>query len=126
MWSEGVHILVDTVNQVFLLIGIKRSQRPPTDLHPFGHGKEVYFWAFVVAIFIFALGEDLSFYEGWHRIHNPQPITDVYINYIVLGLAIIFEGFSWVLLIMKLKRQKEARDSGPPSLIAKTQLSPSS
>jgi divalent metal cation (Fe/Co/Zn/Cd) transporter len=64
MWSEGVHSLVGTGNQVFLLMGIKRSQESPTDLHPFGHGKEVYFWAFVVAILIFSLGAGISFYEG--------------------------------------------------------------
>ena len=104
MWSEGIHSLVDTGNQVFLLMGLKRSQEPPTDLHPFGHGKEVYFWAFVVAIFIFSLGAGISFYEGWHRIHNPQPLTDVYINYIVLGLAMVFEGIVWGIAFREFKK----------------------
>jgi len=104
MWSEDVHPLVNTGNQVFLLMGIKRSQKPPTDLHPFGHGKKVYFWAFVVAILIFSLGAGISFYEGWHRIHNPQPLTNVYI---VLSLAIVFEGISWALRTGNLKNQRQ-------------------
>ncbi len=95
MFSEAIHSLVDTGNQGLLLYGIKRAARPADDRHPFGYGREIYFWAFVVAILIFAVGAGVSFYEGWHKFHQPEPITDVYINYIVLGLAMLFEGAAW-------------------------------
>jgi cation diffusion facilitator family transporter len=95
MLSEAVHSVVDTGNQILLLYGIKRSGREPDDQHPFGYGMELYFWAFVVAILIFAGGAGISFYEGWHKIQSPEPLTDAYINYIVLGLAMLFEAGAW-------------------------------
>ena len=95
MFSEAVHSLVDSGNQGLLLYGLKRAQRPPDEMHPFGYAKEIYFWAFVVAILIFAVGAGISVYEGVHKIQHPQVITSVYINYIVLGLAIIFEAGAW-------------------------------
>ncbi len=92
MFSEGVHSLVDTGNQVLLLYGLKRAQLPASPEFPFGHGKEVYFWSFVVAILIFGLGAGISLYQGWQHFQHPQPIDNVMINYVVLGLAIVFEG----------------------------------
>jgi cation diffusion facilitator family transporter len=92
MLSEGVHSLVDTGNQVLLLYGLKASTKPPSEQFPFGHGKEVYFWSFVVAILIFAVGAGISLYEGIHHVIHPEEITNPSINYIVLGLAMIFEG----------------------------------
>ena len=84
MFSEGVHSLVDTTNQALLFLGLKRSQRPADSKHPFGYGGEVYFWAFVVAVMLFAIGAGVSFYEGWHKLHEPEPMESVHINYIVL------------------------------------------
>ncbi|MAA73471.1 MAG: cation transporter [Salinisphaeraceae bacterium] len=95
MMAEGVHSVVDTGNQVLLLLGLKRSKRPPDANHPFGYGKEVYFWSFVVAILLFALGSGISIYEGVHSLLHPEPLTHVYINYIVLVLAMIFEAGAW-------------------------------
>jgi len=95
MLSEGIHSLVDTGNQVLLLHGIKQSEKPADEDFPFGYGKEVYFWSFIVAILIFALGGGISIYEGLKHLQNPEPITDPSINYIVLGLALIFEGVAW-------------------------------
>ncbi len=95
MFSEGIHSLVDTGNQVLLLYGLKRSQLPASERFPFGHGKEIYFWSFVVAIMIFAVGAGVSIYEGVHRLHDPSQVENFLINYIVLGLAIIFESFAW-------------------------------
>lgn len=92
MMSEGVHSLVDTGNQVLLLYGLKKSALPPDDRYPFGHGKEIYFWSFIVAILIFAVGAGISIYEGVHHILHPAEISDPTINYIVLTLAMIFEG----------------------------------
>lgn len=94
MFSEGVHSLVDTGNQGLLLYGLKRAKQPADERFPFGHGKEVYFWSFVVAILIFALGSGVSFYEGFHRLSAPEPLQSALINYIVLGLSILFESFA--------------------------------
>jgi cation diffusion facilitator family transporter len=94
MLSEGIHSLVDTGNGGLLLLGVKRSRRPANAEHPFGHGKEIYFWSLVVAILIFALGGGMSVYEGIIHIKDPHPITNPTVNYVVLGLAIIFEAAS--------------------------------
>jgi len=92
MMSEGIHSLVDTGNQVLLLHGIKQAQKPADENFPYGHGKEIYFWSFVVAIMIFALGAGISLYEGIHHVMEPKEISNPMINYIVLGLAVLFEG----------------------------------
>lgn len=97
MFSEGIHSLVDTGNQVLLLYGLKRAEKPPDAEFPFGHGKEVYFWSFVVAILIFGLGAGVSLYQGWIHLGEPEALGNLTINYIVLGLAIVFEGAAlWV------------------------------
>ena len=95
MLSEAVHSVVDTGNQGLLLHGIRRSNRPPDDAHPFGYGMELYFWAFVVAILIFAGGAGISAYHGIEKILHPEPLENAYINYIVLGLAMVFEAVAW-------------------------------
>jgi cation diffusion facilitator family transporter len=95
MLSEAIHSVVDTGNEVLLLYGQRRAAAPPDDEHPLGHGRELYFWAFVVALLIFAVGACVSLYEGVLRIRNPEPIDKAWINYVVLGLALLFEGASW-------------------------------
>ena len=95
MLSEAIHSVVDTGNQGLLLYGLKRASKPADPEHPFGYGKELYFWAFVVAIIIFAVGAGVSLYEGFHKVLHPTPVTDPYINYIVLGLAMVFEAGAW-------------------------------
>lgn len=97
MLSEAVHSVVDTGNQGLLLYGIKRSKRPPDEQHPFGYGSEIYFWSFVVAILIFGLGAGISIYEGVNKLLHPHPINNPMINYVVLGMAIIFEGVAWTI-----------------------------
>ena len=106
MLSEGIHSLVDTGNQVLLLHGLRRAERPADENFPFGHGKEVYFWSFVVAILIFALGAGISAYEGIKHILDPQPIRDPTVNYVVLGLAFVFEGAAWLVAFKEFKRSK--------------------
>ncbi|MGD8709574.1 MAG: cation diffusion facilitator family transporter [Ectothiorhodospiraceae bacterium] len=95
MFSEGVHSVVDTGNQVLLLHGLRQARKPADARFPFGHGKEVYFWSFVVAILIFAVGAGISIYEGVQSILHPHPVENVLVNYVVLGLAVVFEGVAW-------------------------------
>jgi len=109
MFSEGIHSVVDTGNQGLLLHGLKRSTRPADKRHPFGYGSEIYFWAFVVAILIFAVGSGISIYEGVHKLMDPHPITDAYINYIVLLLAMVFEGVAWWVAYKEFKTGKGSR-----------------
>jgi len=94
MWSEGIHSSIDTGNQILMLLGIRRSRRPPDPEHPFGHGKEVYFWNLLVAVLIFGVGGGISAYEGILHILHPVMIRDARWNYAVLGFALLFEGIS--------------------------------
>jgi len=94
MLSEGIHSGVDTFNGVLLLIGLRLSKRPATPEHPFGHGKELYFWSLIVAVLIFGLGGGLSFYEGVQHVRHPEPIREPTWNYVVLAVAAVFEGSS--------------------------------
>ena len=95
MLSEGIHSLVDTGNQILLLYGMRRAAKPADSDYPFGYGKEIYFWSFIVAILIFALGGGISIYEGIKHMQNPEPINNPLVNYVVLGLALLFEGAAW-------------------------------
>ena len=106
MLSEGIHSLVDTGNQGLLLYGIKQANKPASPEFPFGHGKEIYFWSFVVAILIFALGAGISIYGGITHIIHPSEIKDPLINYIVLFLAILFEGAAFFFALKEFKKVK--------------------
>ena len=124
MVSEGIHSLVDTGNQGLLLYGLRRSNLPADAKHPFGYGRELYFWAFVVAIMIFAVGAGFSIYEGIDKIRHPHPVESVYINYIVLGLAMIFESWAFRIAWKEFQSQRNGRsmwatikDSKDPTVI---------
>ena len=106
MFSEGIHSLVDTGNQVLLLFGISQSKKPADENFPFGHGKEIYFWSFAVAILVFAFGAGISLYEGIKHVIHPTPITNYNINYIVLALSILFEGAAWFFAFKEFKKTK--------------------
>lgn len=106
MLSEGVHSVVDTGNQVLLLYGLRRAAMPADDQFPFGHGKEVYFWSFIVAILIFAVGAGISIFKGVHHVLHPVPIDRPYINYIVLALAMLFEGAAWYFAFAEFTKAK--------------------
>ena len=95
MLSEGVHSLVDTINQLLLLHGKRRARRRPDKLHPFGYGRELYFWTFVVAIMVFALGALVSIHQGIVQLRAPAHVEKPLVNYLVLGAALLFEGLSW-------------------------------
>ncbi len=109
MLSEAIHSVVDTGNQGLLLYGLKRSGRPADRQHPFGYGMELYFWAFVVALLIFAVGAGVSTYEGVQKILTPHPVTDPYINYLVLGAALLFEGGAWWVAFREFQKTKGSR-----------------
>lgn len=106
MLSEGIHSVVDTGNQLLLLLGLHKAKKPADERFPFGHGKEVYFWSFVVALLIFAVGAGVSLYEGIHQLSNPSPISSPYINYLVLGLALLFEGAALYFALTEFSRAK--------------------
>lgn len=106
MFSEAVHSVADTSNQGLILYGMGRSERPADDKHPFGYGMELYFWTFVVAVVLFAVGAGVSIYEGVHKIIDPSPLSDPFINYIVLGLAFIFEMCAWYVAFKEFKARK--------------------
>lgn len=106
MISEGIHSLVDTSNEILLLLGMNKSRKPADENRPFGYGKELYFWAFIVSILIFGLGGGISFYEGVTHLQHPSAITDPFWNYIVLGIAIVFDGISFITALKEFNRQR--------------------
>jgi cation diffusion facilitator family transporter len=107
MFSEAIHSAVDTGNGVMLLIGQKRSKRPADPQHPFGHGKELYFWSMLVAVMIFGVGGGISIAEGVHRLQSPEELGDPKWNYIVLAIAFAFDGTSFVIGFKELWDQKQ-------------------
>jgi len=109
MLSEGIHSLVDTGNGVLLLLGIKLSKKPPDKEHPFGYGNEIFFWSFVVAILIFALGGGIALYEGIRHILHPRQLENVHWNYVVLILAMIFEGAALRVALKQFKTTRRGR-----------------
>jgi cation diffusion facilitator family transporter len=109
MASEAVHSLIDTGNEVLLLHGLRRAARPPDEQHPLGYGRELYFWSFIVTILIFALGAGVSLYQGIRHVAAPEPMSHVFVNYIVLGLALVFELGSWSVAIKEFRAAKGRR-----------------
>src|SRR5436305_9322551 len=91
MLSEAIHSTVDTGNELLLLYGLRRAKRPADPEHPFGHGLQLYFWTFVVAVMIFGLGAVVAFIEGIDKIRTLHPVSNVWVNYVVLALALVFE-----------------------------------
>src|SRR4029077_15751948 len=124
MMSEAIHSAVDTGNQLLPPHGLRRASQPATAEHPFGHGLQLYFWTFVVAILIFGLGAGLSILEGLNRIESPHAVENAYVNYAVLGLSMLFEGGAWLIAFREFRKTGGSRPcSGrftaariPPSL----------
>ena len=106
MISEGIHSVIDTVNQLLLLWGIKRSKKRPDEERPFGYGRELYFWSFVVSLLLFSVGGCISFYEGIMRVKNPDELIDQKWNYIVLGVSFLFTGITVMITLKKFNRQR--------------------
>ena len=125
MISEGIHSLVDTGDGVLLWLGLRRSERPPDQRHPFGHGKELYFWTLVVAVMVFAVGGGMSVYEGILHLIHPRPAKHDLWTYAVLGAAFVFEGSSWLFAWRAFQKERRGRpiwetiaDSKDPSSFA--------
>src|SRR5512143_3805661 len=125
MLSEGSHSVVDTGNQGLLLLGMRQSRKAADAQHPFGYGKELYFWTLITAILIFAVGGGMSFYEGVTHLIRPTPLTDATRNYIVIGIALLFEGVSWRIAFREFRNVAKGRGfirsvhtSKDPTLIA--------
>lgn len=106
MLAEGIHSLVDTSNEIVLIIGIRRARRPPDDLHQFGHGKEIYFWTLVVAVLLFAVGGGLAFYEGLTHFFDPHPIENALASYVVLAISFALEAASTFVAVRELEPAK--------------------
>ena len=109
MLSEGVHSVVDTGNQALLLYGMRRAQVPPDERFPFGRGKEIYFWSFVVALLVFALGAGVSFYQGVHHLLHPAEVEHAVINYVVLAFAALFEAGTWLVAFRQFRAKAGER-----------------
>ncbi len=109
MLTEGIHSLVDTGNQILLLYGKRRARRPADSVHPYGYGRELYFWSFVVALLVFAGGAIVSIVEGIAHFRNPEPVSQAWISFLVLGSAFLFEGYSWLTALREFARSKGDR-----------------
>ncbi len=106
MLAEGIHSLVDTVNELLLLLGLHQSKKEPDVYHPFGYGKELYFWSFIVSILIFGLGGGVSIYQGIVHIIKPEPLASPTLIYIVIGLSITFEGTSFIIAAKEFNKSR--------------------
>ena len=109
MLSEGIHSAVDAGNGVLLLVGLHMAKKPATPEHPFGRGKELYFWSLIVAVLIFGLGGGMSIYEGVVHMRHPEPLTDPFWIYVVLGMAALFEGSSFLVALRQFLSQSAGR-----------------
>ncbi len=110
MMAEALHSLADTTNQVFLLLGLRFYKRPPSEKHPFGYGKERFFWSFIAAIFIFGVGSTYAIYEGFVKLSHPHPPENLKWAYWVLGISFLLESGSIALAIFQ--EMKEAHHEG--------------
>jgi len=106
MVSEGIHSLVDTGNEILLLVGIHQSKKPADEKRPFGYGKELYFWSFIVSVLIFAVGGGVSFYEGVLHFQHPHTMEKPFWNYIVLSIAMVLDSISFVIALREFNRQR--------------------
>jgi len=106
MLAEAVHSLADSLNQVFLLVGIKRGRREPDNLHPFGFASELYFWSFIVAIILFTAGAIFSIYKGIQKLLHPEPLDHIEFAFAVLVFSIVAEGFAFMRAFRKIKRER--------------------
>jgi cation diffusion facilitator family transporter len=111
MFAEALHSTADSGNELLLLLGMKRSARPPDSLHPFGHGKVLYFYSLLVAVYLFLIGGALAVFEGISHLRHPILSGDAKWNYVVLALATVFESYSWLISYHELRSRKDSEES---------------
>jgi cation diffusion facilitator family transporter len=109
MLAEAIHSLADTGNQGLLLLGIRRAKRPPTPDYPLGHGKEIYFWSFIVALILFSMGGLFSIYEGYHKLHDPEPLKSPFVALLVLLFSLAAESMSLWGCIREVNKERHGR-----------------
>ena len=112
MLAEAAHSFADTLNQVFLMAALKRSQKPADVQHPFGYGMERYFWSLIAAVGIFVLGAGYSIFEGIKAVLESEELGSLKISYVVLALAFLFEGASWLKAVRQLSREADGKERG--------------
>src|SRR4051812_8091702 len=112
MLAEAAHSVADTLNQVFLMAALKRSQKPADVRHPFGYGMERYFWSLIAAVGIFVLGAGYSIFEGIRAVLEPEDLGSLTVSYVVLALSFVFEGVSWLKAVRQLGREADDLDRG--------------
>jgi len=111
MLAEAFHSTVDTGNEILLLVGLKRSGRPPSPLHPFGHGKALYFYSLLVAVYTFGIGGGLAVHHGISLLRHSEPVTHSSWNYAVLAFSAAFDFYSWRISYLELRAQKKRGES---------------
>ncbi len=109
MMAEAIHSFADCGNQILLFIGLKQAQRPPDRLHPLGHGRLTYFWSFIVALLLFSAGGLFSIYEGWHKLHAPEELHQIWVALIVLGVSIVLETASLIGCLREIAKIRRGR-----------------
>jgi cation diffusion facilitator family transporter len=109
MLAEAIHSFADCGNQGLLLVGMKQAKKPPSDDHPLGHGKAIYFWSFLVAVLLFSVGGMFSVYEGWHKLHAPEALTNPWIAVGVLTFGIILESVSMRACVVEVNKIRRGR-----------------
>jgi len=109
MMAESVHSLADCGNQVLLLFGVRQARRPPSPDYPLGHGREIYFWSFLVALMLFSVGGIFSIYEGWHKLYHPEPLTQPWWALFVLLFSVVAEGWSMRTCMQEAEKAREGR-----------------
>ena len=109
MVSEGIHSVVDTSNEVLLLFGLKRSKKPPDEKRPFGYGRELYFWSFIVSLLIFSIGGGISIYEGITHLQHPEIVKNPLWNYVVLAIALVFDGTSFIIAFREFNKRRNGQ-----------------
>jgi cation diffusion facilitator family transporter len=110
MLAEAYHSISDTFNQVLLLYGLKKSKKPPDRFHPFGHGKEQFFWSFVVAIILFGIAGVLSLREGYHKLQHPHPISHLGLNYLAIAVGLLFDGIALRIAVKSVKKEMKQEE----------------
>jgi cation diffusion facilitator family transporter len=112
MLAEAIHSYADCGNQVLLYIGLRQAQQPPDETHPLGYGRLSYFWSFLVAILLFSLGGLFSIYEGWHKLHAPEPLNQAWVALVVLGISIALETGSLLGCLREIEKLRRGRSFG--------------